>query len=251
MEIDELNFGEFLAARLRDKGISLKRLSEITGIAPIHLENLLRGNFGDVPSTPYFRGYLIRIGKALDFDGEAWWEKFKEENSIKNSGPSDVLPRNRFVKKEFPKSLWAAGVAAVLLLVYFAFTLSHIIGKPTLTITFPSENPFVTSSITMTIRGVVQNADALYLLTENASSSEEIIISPNGSWQKEVTLGNSPNLPNSFKIGARKFLGGETDVTIQIIRESPAPTGSSTTSSAAFPTIHYTPGTPATGTYFD
>ncbi|MGC9968204.1 MAG: helix-turn-helix transcriptional regulator [Minisyncoccia bacterium] len=247
----EMIFEEFLAARLRDRGISLKRLSETTGIAPVHLENLLHGNFENMPSTPYFHGYLVRIGKVLDFDGEEWWEKIKKESSVKNSGSADKLPRNRFVKKEWPKSAWAIGIISLLIIIYLVVAFPRIFGKPKLTVTYPPQNPFATASTTLTIMGTVNNADALYLSSGNGSSSEEIVIAPDGSWQKIVFIsGTEPNTLNTFELTAKKFLGGETTIIEQIIY-APLRVSSSATSGAAFPTIHIATGTPATGTYFD
>ena len=248
MNDDEMIFEEFLAARLRDKGISLKRLSETTGIAPVHLENLLHGNFEHMPSTPYFHGYLVRIGKVLDFDGEEWWGKIKKESSVKNSGPADELPRNRFIKKEWSKSTWAIGIISLLVIIYVAVAFPRIFGKPKLTVAYPPQNPFTTTSTTVTITGTVNNADALYLSGGNGSSSEEIVIAPDGSWRKTVLI--SETEPNTFEISAKKFLGGETTVTEQIIY-APRTMSSSTTSGTVFPIIHSATGTPATGTYFD
>ena len=245
--IDEITFAEFLAARMRDKGISLKRLAEITGIAPSHLENLTRGNFDEMPSVPYFRGYVMRVAKLLDFDGEAWWAKIKKEAAVKKSGPTDALPRNRFIKKEIPKTWWLAGIAAILIIIYLVIAFPRIAGKPTLTITYPPTNPFLTTATTLVIHGNVQNADSLYL------NGEEVPIAPDGTWEKSVLLSQSE--PNTFQIAAKKFLGSETDVTEQIIFEAGA--GSSTASStpgtpgANAPIIHYETSTPATGTYFD
>ena len=58
------SFETFFRERIKDRGISLKKLSELTGIAISHLENMVRGNFDDVPSAPYFHGYIIRLGAA-------------------------------------------------------------------------------------------------------------------------------------------------------------------------------------------
>ena len=69
MNPEEVSFEQFFAERIKAKGFSLKKLADVTGIAPVHIENLLRGDFGHIPSAPYFRGYLIRLGKVLDFDG--------------------------------------------------------------------------------------------------------------------------------------------------------------------------------------
>jgi len=247
MEQEYLNFGEFLAAEMRDKGISLKKLSEVTGIAPIHLENMLRGDFENVPSSPYFHGYLLHIGKVFGFDGEEWWKRIKKENVVRNSGPADALPQNRFIKKVVPKSYWIAGIAGVLIVIYLAVTLPHILGKPSLTINYPAGNPVTATATTITFQGTVRNADALYLSNGNASSSESIVVAPDGSWEKSVLLQNGLN---TFEFSAKKFLGGETDITEQVIYELSPPATSSASSSAVFPTVHFPSGTPATGSYF-
>lgn len=221
---NEISFEEFIAERLRDKGISVKRLAEITGITPAHLENLTRGNFDEMPSVPYFHGYVMRIAKVLDFDGEAWWAKIKKEASIKNSGPSDKLPRNRFIKKDIPKTWWIAGIAAILLIIYLILAFPRIAGKPALTIAYPPANPFLTTATTLVIQGTVQNADSLYL------NGEEVAISPDGTWQKTVLVSQSE--PNTFQIVAKKFLGGETDITEQIIYEAAAASSSATSSAS-------------------
>jgi cytoskeletal protein RodZ len=236
MDQDAMMFEEFLAARMRDKGISLKRLAEATGIAHTHLENMLHGNFEDMPSTPYFHGYIMRLAKVLDFDGEEWWAKLKKENLVKNSGPADSLPRNRFMKKSVPKLLWVGIVVVVLLIIYLAFQFSRIFGKPTLTIEYPGTNPFTTSSSTITIGGVVENADSLSI-----NDNQEISIGSDGSWQESVLLNDGPN---AFKISAKKLLGSETDVTEEIIYMG---ISSATASSTSSPTLSSSSGTSNSG----
>lgn len=240
---DTITFEEFLAGRIKDKGISLKRLSEITGIASVHLENMIHGNFENMPSAPYFHGYLAHLGKVLDFESEPWWETLKQEGAVTNSGELDTLPRNRFLRKSPQRIIWV-GIAGVLVLIYLAFQIPRIFGRPTLTVTFPTQNNSTTSLNPLTITGTVQNADGLYLnpTNGNASSGEVIVIAPDGSWQKRVFLQNGPN---PFEISAKKFLGGEAHVLEQIIYEPPV------VASSSFPVIHITPDTPATGTFFN
>jgi cytoskeletal protein RodZ len=91
MNPEEVAFEQFFSERIKARGLTLKKLADMTGIAPVHIESLLRGDFGNVPSAPYFRGYLMRLGKVLDFDGEAWWNRLK--TGAKNSGQEDSLPR--------------------------------------------------------------------------------------------------------------------------------------------------------------
>lgn len=223
MPPNEIPFEQFFAEKIKDRGISLKKLSEATGIAPAHIESLLRGDYESMPSAPYFHGYLIRLGSALEFDGEEWWATLKKEGVVKNSGELDTLPRNRFVRQSPPKYLWFIA-AAVIVLIYLAFQLPHILGKPTLTVTLPDQNPYTTSSSTFTLEGTVQNADSLYL-----NDNQQITIAPDGSWQQTVLLGAGLN---PFKISAKKFLGGETDVNEQIIY-TPAPGDNNSSTSTA------------------
>lgn len=209
----ETPFEQFFAQKIKERGVSLKKLSEATGIAPIHIESLLRGDYENMPSAPYFHGYLLHLGAALDFDGEEWWMRLKKEGVVKNSGAFDTLPHNRFLKQDPPKYIWGV-IIAVIILVYIGFQAPHILGKPTITITSPSQTPYTTSSSTFTLEGTAQNADSLYL-----NNDQEIPIAPDGSWQQTVLLGDGLN---PFKITAKKFLGGETDATEQIVY-TPAP----------------------------
>ncbi len=237
MSTNDLPFEQFFAEKIKERGISLKKLSEATGIAPAHIESLLRGDYESMPSAPYFHGYLTHLGAVLDFDGEEWWIKLKKEGVVKNSGELDTLPRNRFIKQSPPKYLWAIG-AGILVLIYLAFQAPRIFGKPTLTVTFPDANPYVTASSTITLTGTVSGASTLYLVGANGGAQDQIIVAPNGSWQKEVFLGAGPN---PFEISAKKFLGGETTVTEQIFYQPTGSTASTSTNSS-------TPGASTTTT---
>lgn len=241
MPSSDLTFEQFFAEKIKERGVSLKKLSEMTGIAPAHIENLLRGDFENMPSAPYFHGYLLRIGEALGFDGEEWWVRLRKEGVVKNSGELDTLPRNRFIKQSPPNYLWWIG-AGVIVLIYLAFQAPHIFGNPVLTVLSPSANPYITGSSTMTLAGTVSDANSLYLVSADGEE-EQIIIAADGSWQKGVLLGAGPN---SFEILAKKFLGGATSVTEQIFYQvsgggsSPTSTASSTPNMTTSP-----PSTPA------
>lgn len=228
MDTEEITLGQFLHDRVKEKGISLKKLSDMTGIAVNHIENMLRGDFENIPPAPYFRGYLMRLGEALNFDGEAWWLKIKREEGVGTSGPADALPKNRFIRKSPTKMIFAtAGI--LVLLIAFGLSLPHILGKPIVTIVSPQVNPYVATVNSVIIQGVVQNANSLYLITPSAS--EEITISSDGSWQKDVMLEGGAN---TFDISAKKLLGGTTNVVEQIIYNPPAG-GASTTSASSSP----------------
>ncbi len=235
MNPEEISFEQFFAERIKAKGYSLKKLADATGIAPVHIENLLRGDFGHIPSAPYFRGYLIRLGKVLDFDGAAWWNRLK--SGAKNSGELDILPKNRFLKTAPPKYLWAIG-AGVLVLIYLIFQFTRIVGKPSLSVTFPLQSPYTATQDTIIIQGTSHNADSISL------NGDPVTAATDGTWQKGVLLQNGLN---TFQITAKKFLGGETDATEQVWYEG-STSGPVMTSTAASTTPAGSSGTSTSST---
>ena len=223
MEPEETTLEIFLRDRMKEKGISLKKLSEITGIAINHIENMLRGDFEQVPPTPYFRGYLIRLGEVLNFDGEAWWKKIKREDGVKTSGSTDALPKNRF-SRESPAKIVTIAAVILIILVALGFALPHIFGKPIISITAPLGNPSITTSNSVVIQGTVKNADSLYV------NGDEATVASDGSWQKNVLLQSGIN---TFNISAKKLLGGTTEIVEQIsyntLPSTSTPSSSATT----------------------
>ncbi len=235
---DNTIFEEFFAARLKHKGMTIKKLGEATGISLSHLQEIARADFSALPSAPYVHGYFVRIGKALDFDGEEWWGRIKDEGLVRNSGSADALPKNRFAR-ESPMKLIGLGIVVLLIFAYLIIQFPRLWGTPTIVVLSPDSNPATTDASTMTIQGTVKNADSLYL------NGDEITIAQSGSWQKDVLLAPGEN---SFTIVAKKFLRGETDIVEQIMYES-----TSTDSGAGIPatttmTVAPTSTTPTTST---
>ena len=223
MPPEEVNFQTFFAAKIKDRGLTAKKLAEATGIAPTHLEALAHGRFDDLPSSPYVHGYLVRLGKVLDFNGEEWWEKIKKERTVSNSGPSDSLPGNRFLRQSPAKFVWI-GVVAVIIIIYLAFQIPAIFSGPKVSVIFPSQNPYTTSSSTLTLQGNVRGADSLTL------NGDSVTVATDGSWQKTVLLQDGPN---TFQITAKKLLGGQTNITEQILYQEIFPPTTATTSTAS------------------
>ncbi len=220
-ENSEIDFQNLFVSKIRERGFTLSKLSELSGIALKHLQNLNAGRFDQLPSAPYFRGYLIKLGRILDFDGELWWEKFKEQGLVKGSGASDELPKNRFAQEPINKKI-IAGAVLVLLLLYLGFRFSKILGRPTISITYPDRDTLVVEGNRFLIQGSVKDANELFI------NGEVVAIGEAGLWQKEILL--DPGV-NSVTITAKKFLGRQAEITRKIIYE--APEGNSINSESA------------------
>ncbi len=209
--MDESNFSQFLSDQLRARGLTLKRLSELSGIALPHLENMTQGHWEALPPIPYVRGYIAKLGPLLGFDPEEWWQRIEEEAAMRSSGPRDELPKNRFAPQPITKHLGIAA-ALVILLLYLSFQFPKIFGRPTIVVAAPEEGVATVQTETFAIRGRAMRADELFV------NGERVSLGKDGAWSKTVLL--EPGL-NTIEVKASRFLGGTSVVLRQIIRETP------------------------------
>ncbi|MBS3903286.1 MAG: helix-turn-helix domain-containing protein [Anaplasmataceae bacterium] len=193
---------------LRRKGLSLKKLSDESGIALKHLENITSGNFEKWPAAPYLRSYLLVVGDILGFDGQALWESVREEELTVASGSTDRLPRNRFAFPQLSRNYLILTGVGVIILVIFLVRLPSILGTPSLQILFPEE-PLTTSSVSpIVVQGQLENG------TQVTVNGQTITLQEDGSWNTEIALESGLN---TVEIIGSKFLGRETKIIRQII----------------------------------
>ncbi len=214
-----LDFETLLNEKLADRHMSLKQLSELSGIAIKHLENLSHGNYDQLPPAPYLRGYIFELGRILDFDAERWWENLKLMGVMKSSGRDDRLPKNRFSVKS-ARGYLGVGVVALLVILYLGLRFSNILGSPRVIIATPDGSLVQTSTNPLRVAGILQNGTYL-TVNDNA-----VPVNADGSWSTDITLAPGPN---PIKIVGKKFLGGETVVpTWSVFYNAPAAAATST-----------------------
>lgn len=203
MREDEILFTEFFNQKLKERGFTLKHLSEATGIAIKHLENFGNGRFERLPSAPYVHGYFVKLGDILGFDPDEWWDRVKEEDIVHRSGSADRMPNNRFSRLRGRALVWGI-VALALVGLYVALRFTTIIGEPNIVIAAPEAQAVnLTTSVsnsTLTLEGQVGNGDTL---TVNGAN---VPLGPNGAYTAIVQL--QPG-PNTIELRAKKFLGRE------------------------------------------
>lgn len=220
---EHFDFASFFSAKLKERGLTLRKLSELSGISMEDLKNMSEGDFAELPPAPYLRGYTARLAKILEFDPEIWWLHFERLGVLKHSGSDDRLPENRFALSRAARSRWVIAFAVVLVL-YGAIRFSRILGEPVVTVLEPSAATAQVTASNITIRGIVEYADTVSV------NGESVPVAADGSWQKTVSL--EPGL-NTIAIKSKKFLGRETSVIRQIVYEptSAIPTPASFSSS--------------------
>ncbi|MEK7195464.1 MAG: helix-turn-helix domain-containing protein [Patescibacteria group bacterium] len=216
--MDNSDIGELLQLKTRERGLNIKKLSDISGISGAHLESLLRGDFSKMPPAPYLYGYLKKLGDILGFDHGELWEELKRKEALKRSGKSDSLPKNRFERK-IPIKVIAVFAVMLVMAVYFSSQKDRIFGKPIITVTYPDYNPVVAEKGEITMTGRLEGDGKLYV------NGEAITVNGDGYWEKKIMLQNGIN---SFEISAKKTPGGETKLLKQILY-NPPPASTTTT----------------------
>ncbi len=221
---DQFNFAAFFNARLKERGLSLKKLSELSGIAMQDLQNLSEGDFEKLPPAPYLRGYTTRLAKILEFDPDIWWQHFEAIGAVKAAGVLDRLPQNRFAISKIGRYRWLIAIV-VLVGLYGGLRFSKILGRPIITIDEPSGNPAYVQEHSIIMYGALKGGDHIYINNESVPVEQ-------GAWQSPLSL--EPG-QNTVTIRATKFLGKETIVTKDIVYEPPTEAASSTNGASTSP----------------
>jgi len=200
----------FLTEKITERGWSLRKVSEVTGISLGHLEHLLRGEFDELPASPYLHGYLTKLGEALNFDPEPWWRAIRASAAsdiVARSGLGDTLPTNRFARVRAGKWAWLA-IVLLIIVVYGALRFQSIFGLPTVTVLVPETDTISTTSQSVTLRGTLING------TDIKINGEPVPLADDSSWQKDVILSQGVN---TFEFTAEKFLGRSRTVIRQVV----------------------------------
>lgn len=203
LEEEHYSITSVLKELMDAKGLDAAKLSLLTDVPQRFITSLIRGDFNDLPSEPYIRGYLFKIAGVLDADPNFLWRSFRESTEIRSSGREDVLPMNRFsLKKVSSKKIWIA-LLAIILLGFLGLRLNSILGKPILEVTLPE----TTASQIISATGKVNPGDTLTL------NNEVVYPDESGAFEKEIQL--EPGL-NTLEFKVKRRLGQETTVVEQV-----------------------------------
>lgn len=195
---------------MKRKGVTLERLEAVSGVSERHIMAIVEGSKKNLPAAPYLRGYLIKIGKIIDLDGEELWKGFaKEGEAIRQSGAHDKFPENTQPRKKGNMKIAAIGAGAVFVAGLVALQL------------FRADNPKIRFG--NLDEEVTQTKERIFIIRGNSNpgfkltlGEEEIVVREGGAFEKEVVL--EPGF-NTFIFTAKKPLGKEHKFPKQIFYE--------------------------------
>ncbi|MDP3991695.1 MAG: helix-turn-helix domain-containing protein [Candidatus Colwellbacteria bacterium] len=188
---------------MESKGMDAGKLSDLTDVPQRFIVSLVSGDFKNLPSEPYIRGYLFKVAGVLDADPNFLWRSFRQSSEIHSSGSADLLPANRFsLQRISSKKVWIVFIVLIVL-GFLGFRVDSILGMPTLDVTLPE----TTTSQTINVTGKVNPGDTLTLNNEVVYPDER------GQFEKEVQLETGLN---TLEFRAKRFLGRETRIVKQV-----------------------------------
>ncbi|PIP29988.1 hypothetical protein COX26_01135 [Candidatus Jorgensenbacteria bacterium CG23_combo_of_CG06-09_8_20_14_all_54_14] len=203
---------------LRMKGVSLERLSQLTGISDRFLELLVGEQYYKLPAAPYVRGYLIKIAEVLGLDGgELWREYLAESAGLRRAGASDTLPPNRFTITRFNWKIILWALLGVLILGYILLRIPALVDTYEFSVNIADS--LVVHEPAFTIKGTVNKNDQLTL------NGEVLYPDSNGTFEKLVTLKDGWN---TFEFKMKRFLGAGHMFTKQIFYQITTSTATAT-----------------------
>jgi len=208
MEIEQKTIKEILEDSMNVKGFSVERLSELTDIPERFVKAIIDENITSLPSSPYVRGYFVKIAEALNLNGNELWAIYKENLDLRTSGGKDKLPHNRFELKPFKKRNVILIVLAIIVVTYLAFKIETLLGVPNIDISNPATDNMVVNLPTIDLRGEIDAKDKLTI------NNEEIATDKNGYFEKKFLLEAGIN---SIEFKVKRLLGKETTIVRKVI----------------------------------
>ncbi|MGC9611089.1 MAG: helix-turn-helix domain-containing protein [Minisyncoccia bacterium] len=209
---DLKNLTNLILEALKLKGLTIDKLSQMTGVSERSLALLLEERFDKLPPAPYVHGYLVKIAEVLNLDGQKLWQEYLKNNEeIRRSGQEDVLPPNRFAIPKINKKL-AVGIAAVIIvLCYLAIRLPAVFGQPEITIQGLDNNPTVVQEASTTVHGIMNPADELKI------NGEAVYPDKDGNFQKNILLQSGFN---NIVFQVKKLLGKTYTINKQVFYQT-------------------------------
>jgi len=146
---ENLDLGNFLFQKRREKGLSLDKLSYLSGIEKEVLENLEKDNWSELLPDIYIRGYLLKIGEVLGMDGEELWSLYKKDKRrakikrIKNHLP--FLKRNSKKRTAFFQVIIII-IFFILIGIFSFWQIKKFLKPPEIQLFYPENNMIVSEN---------------------------------------------------------------------------------------------------------
>lgn len=204
---DNLKLNDYLIERRKFLKISFGDLVTKTGIPAKHLKKIEKGEWCDLPSGVYVKGFLKKYAGVVGLDEnelalryENEWQQICKIDLPKQG--NKTLNKINFLK-QFSFRWVVLGVIGVFVLFYIGWQFKVILEKPDLNLNYPIGSDTIVDNPKMEFKGKVSEDSVLTI------NNEIVLMAEDGSFIKEVELLNGIN---TFEIKAVSRFGKENKI---------------------------------------
>ncbi len=204
---DNLKLNDYLTERRKFLKISFGDLVTKTGIPAKHLKKIEKGEWCDLPSGVYVKGFLKKYAGVVGLDEnelalryENEWQQICKIDLPKQG--NKTLNKINFLK-QFSFRWVVLGVIGVFVLFYIGWQFKVILEKPDLNLNYPIGSDTIVDNPKMEFKGKVSEDSVLTI------NNEIVLMTEDGSFIKEVELLNGIN---TFEIKAVSRFGKENKI---------------------------------------
>lgn len=211
--IEALVLGELIKRQRESKNISIKELSEQTGISVNNLKNLEVGNYNNLPADIYVENFVAKCEQALGFEsGKLLIQYQNERKSSDRNQNQEVskIPARSFTITPKVIGKFLVVFLTLFIVTYFGIQLSYLLGAPKLVVITP-ESDIITELREISVSGMTQPDNKVTI------NNNDIFIDREGSFSEIVPLQDGVN---TIEIKSTNRFGKESVVVRRIMLNS-------------------------------
>jgi len=168
-----LKIGELLQTKRKEKGLTIKSVSDATKIPMKQIKALETGNYKIFASQVYLKGFLKNYSKFLDIDPVKALAIYRREEEIKKDEPTikvgKEIKQNKPIITPARLVFLISAVAVIGILVFIFSQISKVVQPPELSLTMPIElvapntSYLDVSEPNITLKGKVEVGSKLFI----------------------------------------------------------------------------------------
>ncbi len=203
--------GEALVAARNHLGVSVQEISKLAKIPLKYLEAMEQGDYAQLPSNVYVKGFLKTLSRVYQTDERSLISLFEAERgleeNIKTRPEKLRVAVPSFVFSPRTAAVGAIALAGILSLSYLYFQISSVKKPPHLEVFSPEQDGPVETSL-IVVAGKTEAGAGVFL------NNQPVVVDVNGEFRENLSLAPGTN---HLVIKAVSKFDKETVVTRQVV----------------------------------
>ncbi len=185
VKIDTL--GEYLSSIRNQFNLDIKTVSLLTQIKALYIEQLEAGNYHELPSEVYIRGFLKSLASFYRIKEQILIDQYEKERGFEIDKPAGRIKRSKF---SFTPKTVVIGSSLLVALVAFGYVVSEIrsvLAPPYLAVIDPASDLIVTDN-SVVVSGKAEAGAEVFI------NNQPVLTDPIGEFTENLLLSPGINI---------------------------------------------------------